>query len=300
MSQSSKRPTTWGLAAAYAATISVFVLLVLYYWYAVADRYAVFLYYHDMGPFVPDTAPFSAVTSSRYWMAGLVVSGAVMLFYALANFLVGRYRAAYRPPGPWRVWVLCALPLAVGIPLLTTTANQPQLPTGNAAQVTLATLMGLALALLPGSMAAEQPRNLAWLVLDGLSLMFVLTSTIGLQYVRRWLATSGTWRLWLMATIFAVGVVGLTVVTGLRIWRRTSIPRAVAVFTAGLCMAYLFMPLMHHLFFTDGYYYITDSDNFFARNAAVQLLTWLIAATLALGVTRLRELVLARRTAAIA
>jgi hypothetical protein len=29
------------LAAAYAATISVFVLLVLYYWYAVADRYAV-------------------------------------------------------------------------------------------------------------------------------------------------------------------------------------------------------------------------------------------------------------------
>jgi hypothetical protein len=288
------------LAAAYAVTISAFVLVVLYYWFAVADRYVAFLYYHDMGPLVPDTSPFSAVTSSRYWMAGLVVSGAVMLFYALGNWLLGQFRAAYRAPAAWLVWVLCALPLAVGIPLLTTTANQPPLQAGNAAQVTLVTLTGLALALLPGSMAAEQPRNLAWLALDGLALMFVLTSTIGLQYVRRWLASGGTWRLWLTVTVFAVGAVGLTVVTGLRIWRRTPNPRAVAVFTAGLCVAYLLMPLVHHVFFTDGYYYITDSDNFFARNVAVQFLTWLVAATLAFGVTRFRELVLARRTPATA
>ncbi len=51
------------------------------------------------------------------------------------------------------------------------------------------------------------------------------------------------------------------------------------------------MPLVHHVIGTDGYYYISDSDNFFARDVAVQIVSWLVSAALALGVTALRHLV---------
>ena len=56
----------WALAVLHALPVTVLVLSLCYYWFAVADRYIIFLYYHDMGPLVPDTSPFSVVTSSRY------------------------------------------------------------------------------------------------------------------------------------------------------------------------------------------------------------------------------------------
>ena len=59
---------------------------------------------------------------------------------------------------------------------------------------------------------------------------------------------------------------------------------------AGLCVAYLLMPLIHHTCFTDGYYYITDKDNFFARSSVfLQIVTWLLAGGIAWGITRLRK-----------
>ena len=65
-------PREWGTALLCAVPVSLLVLSLFYYWFAVADRFFIFLYYHDMGSVVPDTSPFSPVTSSRYWMAGLV------------------------------------------------------------------------------------------------------------------------------------------------------------------------------------------------------------------------------------
>jgi len=59
-------------------------------------------------------------------------------------------------------------------------------------------------------------------------------------------------------------------------------------------MAYLLMPLMHHVVGTDGYFYISDSDNFFAQNGAVQVAVWLVSGGLVLGVTGLRQRVAAR------
>jgi hypothetical protein len=78
-------------------------------------------------------------------------------------------------------------------------------------------------------------------------------------------------------------------VTVLRIWRRKQIPAAIEVFIAGLCVTYLLMPLVHYIIFTNGHFYISDSDNFFATNAAMQALTWLIVAAMVFGLTRLRE-----------
>ncbi|HRJ62455.1 MAG TPA: hypothetical protein PKZ99_14885, partial [Azospirillaceae bacterium] len=74
-----------------AALISLFILVVYYYWFAVANRYAIFLYGHTADG-IPPAQPFDATTSSRYWMAGLVVAGA---------FAAGALRQGMlNPPAP--------------------------------------------------------------------------------------------------------------------------------------------------------------------------------------------------------
>jgi len=69
----------------------------------------------------------------------------------------------------------------------------------------------------------------------------------------------------------------------------------VALFVAGLCVAYLLMVFMHHVGFTDGYYYISDKDNFFSWSWVLQMAAWLVAAIIAVGVTRLRRYLAIRR-----
>ena len=129
----------WLAAFWHALPVTAVVLGLIVYWYAVANRTVVFLYDHDMGPRVPDTGPFSAVTRSRYWMAGLVAGGVVIAGYTVALFCAGRLRRAYRPPPWWRVWLLCALPLLAGIPAITMTVNAPTLLLPDALAVTAAT-----------------------------------------------------------------------------------------------------------------------------------------------------------------
>ena len=78
------------LALWQALLVSLLVLACFYYWFGIADRYIIFLYYHEMGPMVPDTSPFSAVTSSRYWMAGLVAGGIILVVNTAVIALFGR------------------------------------------------------------------------------------------------------------------------------------------------------------------------------------------------------------------
>jgi hypothetical protein len=279
----------WRSALLHALPVAALILTLFYYWFAVADRYIVFLYNHDMGPLYPDTSPFSRVTSSRYWMAGLVASGAVMVLYTTASWLLGRLFANYRLPEWWRVWTVCAVVFLVGVPAITMTVNEPTLPVGNTAQVTLATLIGAGLALRPSELAAKRPGELLWLTADGFGLALMMLNLIHIEKVRRWLARGGIWWIRMMVVSLVVGVVWLFVVTGLGLWRRRRIPKARAMLVAGVCIAYLLMPLVHHLVGTDEYYYISDSDNFFAQNMVVQLVAWLISGGLALGMTWLRE-----------
>jgi hypothetical protein len=279
----------WCGAVLFALPVVVAILAAEYTWFAVADRYIVFLYYHDMGPFVPDTSPFSAVTASRYWMSGLVVCGAVMLFYTVVNGLCGLVLADYLPPDWRRVWVLCAVPVVIAIPAITMTVNAPVLPLWNAAQVTLATLAGLAVALLPGEWAAAQPVNLVWLACDGWGLTWVVYGITAAQFLPRWLRTGGTqWIIgWALALV--VGVVWLLVMSGLRFWRRKQVPGSGEVLLAGAGIAYLLMPLFHHVSFTDGYYYISNSDNFFAQKVWFQGVVWLACVVFVVALTGFRR-----------
>jgi hypothetical protein len=181
------------------------------------------------------------------------------------------------------------LPVLVGVPFITMSFNQPVLPPAYAAATTLATLAGLALALMPGAWAARRPVELGWLVCDGLGLVPILLLLRVVELPARGLVSQRT------ASLVAAGAVGaslvwLALMTGLRRWRHRSAPGPGALLAAGLSLNYLVLPLSHHLFATPpGYRYITTASNFFAVNPGLQLFIFLGAIALATGVTYLRK-----------
>lgn len=273
----------------YGLPAALLILALLYNWFAVADRYILFLYNHDMGPNYPDTSPFSRVTASRYWMAGLVASAFILVIYTALNWFAGRLRPTYAPP-PWQqVWLVCAPILILGIPAITMTANTPVLPWNYAAAVTAAALIGIALALMPSILAARSPWDLVWLAADGWGLALILITLAQLDDIGRWLASGIDWRVLLSFVMFALGAGWLLLLTGLRYWRGVKVGDFASLAAAAACVTYLLLPLAHHLLGSDGYFYITDSDNFFAASLPLQGLAWAITALIIWALLALRR-----------
>jgi hypothetical protein len=308
----------WLGAAVHGVAVSAIVLGLFYRWFAVADRYAIFLYEH-LG-----ATSFDRVTRSRYWMAGLVAAGMVMVGYVVVNWAIGRAtrltrtriasrgflhsrasaengdparaglgpmglrNGAYDAPAWWRVWVVSAPVLMVGIPLITMTVNEPTLGPGDAAACVAAAAVGLAFALMPGAAAAERPAELLWIALYGMGLMPALLLIRALELPGQGLvsplvaggaAMGGTLAGW--AWLVLVAAVEAR-------WGRSS-PTARTIFASGICVSYLFMPVVHHLLATPpGYRYISTSSNFFADHVGLQLLALLVGALLAAGAARMR------------
>lgn len=280
----------WRVAFFYSLPVIIFTLGWFYYWFVLADRYTIFLYYHDMGALVPDTTPFSFVTASRYWMAGLVVNGGVLILYTMFSGILGWTVKRYRPPAWWRVWTICVVFLTFGIPVLTMNLNTPTLPFRNAVQVTAVTLIGLVLALIPGQWAVERPLALVLLGADGFGLMLILLNLVHLEKLGRWIARGNATWIWMMVIMLMVGLSWLGIMTILRVfWARKFTASGGDILLAGLCVSYLVMPLVHHVMGTDGYFYITNSDNFFAQSLVMQVGVWLMSIGIAFGVARLRK-----------
>jgi uncharacterized membrane protein (DUF485 family) len=286
---------SWGRALIFGLPAAGLILALFAYWFAFADRYVIFLYFHDMGPRVPDTAPFSRVTASRYWMAGLVAAGAVMLLYVSANWLLGRLSKRVHAPRWWRVWLVAALPLLLGIPAITMHANEPVLPWTLAMQVTLVTLAGLALALLPGELAARSPARLLWLAADGWGLALILLTLPHTEDFRLWLSMGSSWPLTMSLLLMLFGLAWLLLLSFVRTWLCIPVDGSTLLFLAGCCVAYLLLPFVHHTLATDGYFYLTNSDNFFARGLGAQLWAWLATALVAWSIVRLRVALSVRR-----
>ncbi|MCL4251235.1 MAG: hypothetical protein KJ065_24005 [Anaerolineae bacterium] len=290
-------------ALMFAVPVVALVLYLFYFWFAVLDRYFIFLYFHDMGAGF-DTTPFGAITASRYWMSGLVAAGAVTVPYVLSHFVLGRIMRTFRAPDWRQVWLLCAVPLAMAIPALVMTVNDPVMPIANAMQITAVTLIGLALALMPGKIAAERPLDLIWLALDSIAPAFLLLILVSAEDLARWQSSGGARYINMFVIVTIGGVFGLLVMTALRWWRRTKPPSAWAWLAAGLILAYLLLPLIHHVFSTTesynltdpGYFvYISDADNFFARDGLLQIGVWVGVVLALLGLTRVREALYRRR-----
>ncbi len=276
----------WLVAALHALPVTGLVLGLFIHWFAVADRYAMFLYDH-LG-----ASPFDRVTRGRYWMAGLVASGIVMAAYVFVNWAVGRATTnggrRYTAPAWWRVWAVCAPMVTVGVPLITMGVNEPTLPPGLAGACVVATLAGLGLALLPGKVAAERPMKIVWLALDGMGLMPPLVLIRALELPGRGLISpAAAWGAALGGILG--GGIWLLMVTAIRSRQQGPHPSAGSVLLSGLGVSYILMPLVHHLLATPpGYRYISTSSDFFADRAGLQLVAVLVAAVMALGVTWLR------------
>lgn len=92
----------------------------------------------------------------------------------------------------------------------------------------------------------------------------------------------------LVALLEGIPLLTMTLNAPLLRWLRRPAPSAAALCLAGAAVAYLLMPLVHHLLRTDGYFYITDSDNFFATSAWLQGALWLTVGVGVWGLARLR------------
>ncbi|MHB1295513.1 MAG: hypothetical protein ACYC4R_11020 [Anaerolineae bacterium] len=281
-------PRPWLAAGTHALPVTLIVLGLFVYWFGLADRYAVFLYGHL------DATPFDAVTSSRYWMAGLVAGGIVLVLYTLTNLLAGAIarlaHRTYAPPTAWRVWRCCAPAVAIGVTAITMSMNAPTLPLGLALACATSTLAGLILGLLPGAWAATRPRAL-------LGLVPVLALTRALELPAQGILDPGI-AAGIVAGCLLGGAVWLAIMGWIRARLRASVPASLAVFVAGLALAYPLAALLHHVFFTPAdYRYITTARNLSPESplllaaswAAAGLLAWAAAGLLAWGATSLRH-----------
>lgn len=289
----------WRRALRDAVPITLFIVGAFYYWFALANRYVIFLYGH-VAHGIAKTEPFDVMTSSRYWMAGLVATGAVLLlysgFYWLLGLLSRRRDHAISPP-PWRqVWLLCALPLAAGIPLITMTVNRPTLPAALAAACVASTLVGLAFALWPAAWAAQRPLDLLWLGVDGAGLLPILLLLRVVELPSRGVAVSESLAAIVVVGSIAGGAGWLWVMTRLRAWRGKTLPGAGVLFAGAIGSSYLLLPLLHYLLGKPDYRYITAASNFFAFSLTLQSLIFILAGSLALSVTARRRRVLSKKS----
>jgi hypothetical protein len=275
----------------YVSAIVTFLLALYLYWFAVANRYVIFLYTH-LG-----ATPFDERTSSRYWMAGLVATGLLALLYTVLHWFLGRLaglrRRLYMPP-PWRqLWLLSALPLMVGILLITMTQNQPTLTFPLAVTSAVTALGGLALALWPATWAAQKPMELVWLVLLGSGLAPALLLLRAVELSSHGLVEPQyTYPIALGAAL--IGWLWLLLCTWVRRRRRMPDMDWRTIFWMGVGLSYLLMPLAHYLLFTPpAYRYITASTNFFAFDWRVQAMVLGVAALTAWSSTRVSDFLVA-------
>jgi uncharacterized membrane protein YuzA (DUF378 family) len=285
MSTAMKDITRLRIAIAHSIWICAIVLALFYIWFAVANRYSIFLYTH-LG-----AEPFDAVTSSRYWMAGFVSSGIILVTYTGLNWILGRlnaWRRCFVQTPKWlQIWLICALPLVAGILTITMTQNWPTLPFSLALAAVGATLAGLALALPAGDTAAHQPAELIWLALYGLVLTPVLLAWRAIELPDRGLINQTT-ALAVSLMSLAASLVGVVILDLLRRRLGKDRLRPIAILVAGLSFNYLLLPLLHHFFFTPtDHRYITTAGNFFAFSLLVQLTIWSLAAAVVFGGDRL-------------
>jgi len=268
---------------AYSLPACLIILSLFYYWFAIADRSEVFLYFHSMGPRVPDTSPFSFVTASRYWMSGLVASGFVLLFYFPVNFVLFHTRKHYSPPSPKNVLLFSLPVLTAGTFIITMTMNQPVLPLLHALKVLLATLLGLAVVLKNVELAGEKKLKILLLGIDGLALIMIMTSTLASNF---YFLSSTQFNIFLIICALCFGILAFTSI--FYVWKKAkSVLKEILI--AAFTIAYPFGAVFHYFAGTYGHFYISNSSNFFAQNTGLQLLIWTIVFLIIRGITFLRN-----------
>lgn len=270
--------------AIHAIPISIIILSLFYYWFVILDRNIIFLYYHDMGPRVPDTSPFSDVTSSRYWMSGLVANGFIFILYSLFIFFRSRINNNYRPPIWWHIFIFC-IPIIISVTLIITmTMNHPVLPFNHAVKVVTATLAGLAVGLYSSHLAQKKLINYILLGIDGFAIALIMNSSTWLED----LSFLPEWRIVILIKLYAISIFLLLITTAVIVWKKIS-TKVHDLFIFSLAIASIFGAVFHYIYGTSGHYYISNSANFFIQNIIFQILIWVLALLLVSLLEKLRN-----------
>ena len=259
----------WQRALPFSVLISAVILSFYFYWFVIANRYLIFLYTH-LG-----AGPFDGLTNGRYWMAGFVATGFIMVGYTIFNWYLARiaglrYRT-YHPPVWWHVWLLCLLPNTIGIFVITMPLGRPPLTFNLMFALGLTTAIGLAFALQPSQLVVKRPFELVWLAVASVGLMPALLLLRAVELPSRGLANT-EYALILGVATPIMGFAWVVVVS----WAHTKFTthnwKVFELLIAGFCFCYLLLPIVHHIFFTPpNGRYITTSGNFFAEGWLIQL-----------------------------
>jgi len=283
----------WKLALWHAIPVVLLIVVLFYHWFSVANRFLIFLYGHLGATY------FDEPTASRYWMAGLVSSGALLVSYTAIHAVSGvwarRRGKTVSTPAWWRVWMLCAGPLAVSIYYIARYGDIPYLPPLLALACVGSTLIGVALALIPARLAAQAPDEFVWRAVAGLGVTPALLLLRAIELpTAGLLAPAVAYPLAVSSTL--AGVLASGAVVWLHVRRHKVRWPWHNILIAAFCWSYLLLPLMHHVFFTPVHYrYITAKSSFFALTWGMQGLCWIVAGLLSTGVTRLQQHLIKRK-----
>jgi len=245
--------------------ISGIVLVLFFYVFVVADRTQIFLYNHLT------FTPQDYTTQSRYFMAGLVISGFVFVVYLLLRLLVRK------PINSRSLLKQITLPISIGILYITLVLGRPTISLPFAVATVASTLIGLTLSFYTAEYLFCQ-RLQSFRVLPAIiGLVPLLTLFHAVEFYGHLPSITLT-----RALFVSLGTVGFAlVVLGLSNFffrhKKIYFPATMPSFALSLWVAYVLMPLVHFLQTPFSSKYFTTADNFLAKNPFLQLIILITA-----------------------
>jgi hypothetical protein len=260
------------------------LFLLYYYWFQVADRGIVFLYGH-MG-----AEPFDQVTTSRYWMTGLIACGILFLVYTLALFLTKKIHSAYRIPD-WRVVaaVISACAVIV-VPACTLIGTEPHLPYVLVGITAAVLILGIWIGIYLSHRVLTKPGQMMWVGIESWGVVPPLLLIHAIEIPSMNPAVSGPFIYALagMSIVFQIGWLSITCYE--RRVKKLPKPNWSHIYLTGLFISYTILPLVHYLCMTPlEIKYITTAQNFFSLNLPLQAAVFLIPAGITWGIVRYTE-----------
>lgn len=249
--------------------ISILVIVislgVYFYLFGCADRKIVFLYDH-LG-----LTPFDKMTTGRYWMTGLVLSGFLTILYLIAR-LVLRFIKSEKIS--WKAIVKYSMiPLIIGVVLITMTLGEPKLTFLIAISSALALMIGIAIGFSVVDDLIKDYRSTFIYLIVGLGLVpFLLLFRVLELPEKRILAMN------ICVLVILISIVGgiFWLLILYRIFKKDR-PTLINVIKGTVAIGYIGLPLLHYLTATPkGIPYITTADNFFADNMILRITNWIL------------------------
>lgn len=252
-----------------AGEITIAILILLFVWivytwlFMYADRKIVFLYDH-LG-----STPFDSITSGRYWMAGLLLSGFISVFYYTVRLAAGSDIEV-----SWQgVMKKITIPLFVGIIFIMMTMGSPKMPLLIAISSATATTIGLCIGLsVADDLMTHLLKTIAATAIGSGFVPFLILFRV-LELPSNGIVTLNL-AIWIVVLSVLAGFIWLWIAT---YFFRIYAPSRFQILKGILFLAYLVLPVIHYLFATPkGIPYITSSSNFFANNILLRFINWIL------------------------